>query len=154
MASTKLDVHIRWMIRRDIPIVLDIESYNPDPWEESTILRCLRDQNCIGMVAELQDETIAGFMIYNLHAKVIEVLNLAVHPVFHRQGVGSALIEKLTSKLCCERRNKLRYYVRDDNLPAHLFLKSQGFIATEILHEDFLAPGDAYRFEYVPRECC
>lgn len=154
MANTKLDVHIRWMIRRDMPRVMDIESYNPDPWEESTFLSCLRGQDCIGMVAEMQ-ETIAGFMIYNLHRKVIEVLNLAVHPAFHRQGVGSALIEKLISKLCWERRSTLRFYVPDDNLPGHLFLKSRGFIATEILHEIPLgAPGDAYRFEYAIRDCC
>ena len=60
-------VHIRWMIRRDMPEVLDIESESFEfPWSEDDFIRCLRQRNCIGMVAELDDQVV-GFMIYELH---------------------------------------------------------------------------------------
>src|SRR5687768_6635477 len=55
-------VHIRWMIRRDMPEVLSIETQCFEfPWTEEDFLRCLRQRNCIGMVAE-QGEKVVGFM--------------------------------------------------------------------------------------------
>ena len=81
-------VHIRWMIRRDMPDVLRIEHGSDDhPWSEEDFLRCLRQRNCIGMVAE-QGERVVGFMIYELHKAKLHILNFAVHPAFRRYGVG------------------------------------------------------------------
>ena len=46
-------VHIRWMIRRDMPEVLQTEQLSFEyAWNEEDFLRCLRQRNCIGMVAE------------------------------------------------------------------------------------------------------
>ena len=62
--QTQVCVHIRWMIRRDMPSVLGIEqSCFEFAWNEDDFIRCLRQRNCIGMVAEIDDE-IVGFMIY------------------------------------------------------------------------------------------
>ena len=71
-------VHIRWMIRRDMPEVLAIEGESFEfPWLEEDFIRCLRQRNCIGMVAEHEDRVV-GFMIYELHKTRIHVLNFAV----------------------------------------------------------------------------
>ena len=71
-------VHIRWMIRRDMPEVLAIESENFEfPWLEEDFIRSLRQRNCIGMIAE-HDDRVVGFMIYELHKTRIHVLNFAV----------------------------------------------------------------------------
>ena len=61
-------VHIRWMIRRDMPEVLAIELPKAltSCWCEEEFLRVLRQRNCIGMVAEV-GEQVVGFMIYELH---------------------------------------------------------------------------------------
>ena len=60
----QLRVHIRWMIRRDMPEVLQTETQSFEfAWTEEDFLRCLRQRNCIGMVAE-QGEQVVGFMIY------------------------------------------------------------------------------------------
>ena len=80
--SQRTDLHIRWMIRRDLPTVLEIEESNFEfPWTEDDFLRCLRQRNCIGMVVELDDE-IVGFMIYELHTNRLHILNFAVAPFF------------------------------------------------------------------------
>src|SRR5262245_7812977 len=90
-----LKVHIRWMIRRDMPEVLAIETGSFEfPWCENDFLRCLRQRNCIGMVAEHEDR-LAGFMIYELHKSRLHVLNFAVASSARRLGVGSQMIEKL-----------------------------------------------------------
>ena len=78
-------VHIRWMIRRDMPEVLQTEQESFEfAWTEEDFLRCLRQRNCIGMVAE-QGEKVVGFMIYELHKAKLHILNFAVHPSYRRQ---------------------------------------------------------------------
>ena len=79
-------VHIRWMIRRDMPEVLQAEQESFEyAWTEEDFLRCLRQRNCIGMVAE-RGEKVVGFMIYELHKSKLHVLNFAVAPSCRRNG--------------------------------------------------------------------
>ena len=85
-------VHIRWMIRRDMPEVLQTEQESFEySWTEEDFLRCLRQRNCIGMVAERGD-AIVGFMIYELHRTRLQLLNFAVNPTVRRTGVGQGCI--------------------------------------------------------------
>ena len=58
-ATEYADLHMRWMIRRDMPDVLKIENANFEfAWSEDDFIRCLRQRNCIGMVAERDDEIV------------------------------------------------------------------------------------------------
>src|SRR5712691_8745322 len=100
-------VHIRWMIRRGMPEVLQTEQESFEySWTEEDFLRCLRQRNCIGMVAE-QGEKVVGFMIYELHKSKLHILNFAVCPACRRAGVGHQMIAKLISKLSSHRRTKI-----------------------------------------------
>src|SRR5579871_931996 len=119
-------VHIRWMIRRDMPQVMRTERASFEySWTEDDFLRCLRQRNCIGMVAE-EDDVIAGFMIYELHKTRLNVLNFAVHPAVRRMGIGSLLIAKLVYKLISHRRQKITLAVRECNLAAQMFFRAHG----------------------------
>jgi [ribosomal protein S18]-alanine N-acetyltransferase len=142
-------VHIRWMIRRDMPEVLAIESEGFEfPWCEDDFLRCLRQRNCIGMVAE-HDDQIVGFMIYELHKQRLHVLNFAVAARFRRTGVASQMATKLIAKLSTQRRSRILLEVRETNLAAQLFFRSAGFRAVSVLrsfYED--TPEDAYLMQY------
>src|SRR5215213_10091464 len=103
----QLRVHIRWMIRRDMPEVLQTEQESFDySWTEEDFLRCLRQRNCIGMVAE-QGERVVGFMIYELHKQKLHILNFAVHPQCRRHGVGAQMVTKLIGKLSSHRRTRI-----------------------------------------------
>lgn len=137
--------HIRWMIRRDMPAVMEIDRRSFEfPWREEDFIRCLRQRNCIGMVAEADDQ-VAGFMIYELHKSHLHILNFAVHPDFRLQGVGDAMVCKLIGKLSTQRRNKIFLEVRESNLAAQLFFRSCGFRAESILHGFYDdTPEDAY----------
>lgn len=143
-------VQIRWMIRRDMPEVLDIEQQSFEfAWTEEDFLCCLRQRNCIGMVAEHQ-ERIVGFMIYELLKSQLHVLNFAVAPWARRMGIGGQMIDKLVHKLAQQRRTEIRLEVREGNLPAQLFFKSHEFAATNVLrghYED--TAEDAYVMRYV-----
>ena len=142
-------VHIRWMIRRDMSEVLQTEEESFEyAWTEEDFLRCLRQRNCIGMVAE-QGEKVVGFMIYELHKAKLHILNFAVSPVFRRVGVGGQMVSKLISKLSSHRRTRITLEVRETNLPAQLFFRSQGFRAIKVLRSFYEDSGeDAFLMQY------
>jgi ribosomal-protein-alanine N-acetyltransferase len=148
-------VHIRWMIRRDMPEVLDIENISFEfPWIEDDFIRCLRQRNCIGMVAE-HEERVVGFMIYELHKNQLHILNFAVHAEFRRRGVGRQMVAKLMGKLSHQRRNRILLEVRETNLLAQLFFRDLGFRAVTVLRDFYDdTTEDAYLMQYrhVPAE--
>jgi ribosomal-protein-alanine N-acetyltransferase len=147
--QTDTRVHIRWMIRRDMQEVLQTEQESfTVPWTEDDFLHCLRQRNCIGMVAELGDHVI-GHVIYELHRNRLHLLNLAVHPAYRRQHVGTQVMAKLIGKLSSHRRARITLEVRESNLVSQLFLKSLHFVATKVVKNYYDDTGeDAYFMEY------
>ena len=128
-------VHVRWMIRRDMLEVLAIEQEAFEfPWSEDDFARCLRQRNCIGMVAEMSDSIVA-FSVYELHRTRLHVLNFAVLRSHRRLGVGTQMMAKLTAKLAPDRRNRIVLEVRETNLAAQLFFRSLGFRAVSVLRD-------------------
>lgn len=142
-------VHIRWMIRRDMPEILNIEQHCFEfPWSEDDFIRCLRQRNCIGMVAELDDQ-IVGFMIYELHKSRLHILNFAVHSEFRRRGIGHQMVAKLVSKLSHQRRTRVLLEIRETNLDAQLFFRASGFRAVSVLRDFYEdTTEDAYLLEH------
>ena len=145
----ELYVHIRWMIRRDMPDVLDIENRSFEfPWSEEDFIRCLRQRNCIGMVAEY-DEQVVGFMIYELHKNQLHVLNFAVRPDARRRGIGTQMVQKLKGKLSQQRRNRVMLEIRETNLAAQLFFRNTEFRAVSVLRDYYDdTTEDAYVMQY------
>lgn len=150
---SRTSVYIRWMIRRDIPEVLAIENHSFEfPWSEDQFVSCLRQRNCLGIVAE-HDERVVGFMIYELHKNRLHVLNFAVRPEFRRCGVGTSMINKLVGKLSEQRRNRILLEIRETNLAAQLFFRNVGFRAISVLCEFYdESREDAYLMAYALTE--
>ena len=137
------------MIRRDMPEVLEIEKSSFEfPWSEEDFIRCLRQRNCIGMVA-VYDESVVDFMIYELHKNQLHVLNFAVRPDFRRRGVGSQMVNKLVGKLSQQRRNRVVLEIRETNLAAQLFFRNSDFRAVSVLRDYYDdTTEDAYVMQY------
>jgi ribosomal-protein-alanine N-acetyltransferase len=142
-------VHIRWMIRRDLHDVMQIERAGFDhPWTEGEFLHCLRQRNCIGMVAE-QDDRIVGYMLYELNKSRLHLLNFAVAPHVRRSGIGTQMVGKLFGKLHTHRRGKITLAVRERNLPAQLFFRGLDFRASKVLRNYYEDSGeDAFLMEH------
>jgi len=147
--KAETDYHIPWMIRRHMPEVLEIEQACFEfPWDEDAFIRCLRQRNSIGMVA-LHGETVVGFMLYELHAHRLHLLNFAVHEDWRHRGVGTAMIRKLKSKLSHDRRSRIVLEVRETNLDGQLFFKAMGFRAISTLRDFYDDTSeDAYVMQY------
>ena len=145
-----LGVHVRWMIRRDMPEVVAIEREAFEfAWSDEDFTRCLRQRNCIGMVGEIAD-SVVSFMIYELQRTRLHVLNFAVLRSHRRLGVGSHMLRKLLGKLTPEHRNRVLLEVRETNLPAQLFFRDHGFRAVSVLKDFYQdTTEDAYLMHFV-----
>lgn len=147
--NTKTIPYLRWMIRRDMPEVLAIERASFEfPWTEDDFTRCLRQRNCIGMVADC-DDRVVGFMIYELHRTRIHLLNLAIAPDFRRLDIGRQMVKRLQTKLTPDRRTRIVLEVRETNLDAQRFFRSLNFRAVSVLRGYYRdSDDDAYVMQY------
>lgn len=137
MLREKTSVHIRWMIRRDVPEVLQIElGCSNHPWKEEDLLVLLRQRNCIGMVAEHGDRVV-GFMVYELHRHHVDITRLCVSPKYMNTYIGSQMIKKLKDKLSSHRRTALHVTVRETDLRVQQFLRSHKFVARQVIRNHF-----------------
>lgn len=144
--------HMRWLIRRDLPEVLEIESKAyAFPWTEDDFIRYLRQRHCIGMVLELacarcddrcNHSLVIGFMVYALCETRIHVVSLAVHPERQRQGYGRLMADRLKDKLSPQRRTRLTTLVAEPNLTGQLFWRAMGLRAVGVVANEWDAPGD------------
>jgi ribosomal-protein-alanine N-acetyltransferase len=147
---TKSTCQLRWLIRRDLPVVLGIErTCFPYPWSEENFLYCLSRKNCIGFVAE-RHERIVGFMIIELHRDRLQLLNFAVAWDERRQGIGEQMVRRLIDKIDGHTsRRQIVADVCESNLGGQLFFKQMGFKAIGVLHSHYSDPEeDAYRMRY------
>lgn len=146
-------MYIRWMIRRDMAEVMNIEqgSYH-FPWREDTFIDALRERNVIGMVAE-QNERVVGFMIYALHRRFLRVMNMAVHPEHRNDGVGKAMLDKLIHKLSDDRRTAMGLVISPFNDNALQFFLNKGMVLQHWKHNAFdepAQPGMILRYDIRP----
>lgn len=145
----RLDVQIRWQVRRDLPQVLEIERESFEtPWTDDDFESCTRQRNVIGNVAE-NNHRIVGFMVYQLHKARLEILNFAVASEFRRREVGKQMIQRLVDKLSQQRRTEIRVAIRESNLPAQQFLRAMSFRAAAVDRKHYEDTGEAaYHFVY------
>ncbi len=138
--------HLRWLIRRDLSDVLEIEraSYKR-PWTEETFLHHLRQRMTIGIVAEL-DNRVIGYCFYEYRPKSLRIVNLTVAAGFRRCGIARAFVDKLKCKVDGGKRDRLRCVVREHDLQAQLFLRRMRF-KCEVLRGHYDEPKeDGYLF--------
>ncbi len=138
-------LHIRWFIKRDLPEALAIEGDLSHPWSEADFYKALTARNIYGFVTE--SGPVHGYFLYEIHKNRLNILNMAVRLSMRRQGLGSAMIAKMKRKLQDGKREILTAEVRETNLEAQQFLRSQGFLATRVLRDYYSGNEDGYRFE-------
>lgn len=147
--------YIRWMIRRDLARVLEIETESfPFPWCEDDFCNVLRQRSMIGMVIEVNDDVV-GYVIYDLAAKFISIINLAIDPAHRRKGLGRMLLAKLESKLSTDRRQAIFCDVWERNIEAQKFFRACKWKCRAVVADRYTEVDrtreDAYQF--VRRAC-
>ncbi|GAA5098507.1 ribosomal protein S18-alanine N-acetyltransferase [Bartonella acomydis] len=89
-------------------------------WEKQTFDNFLTDHSIFGYKTSLiaQPEQILGFCLCRLILDEAEIITIAVHPHFHRQGIGTLLINSTLHHLHHKRALKLFLEVEETNLSA------------------------------------
>lgn len=154
-------LQIRWLIKRDTDAIVDLElawqhlnHYEIPALDEPRLRQHLRAPDKIGMVAELTyhdgeavRNCVAGYMIYRLSPRSLELVRLAVRPDMRRCGVGLMLMRKLADKLSPERRVMLQWNVDERLDSIHCWLAHIGLRCTCTIVSVDEPAYDSYHFE-------
>ena len=97
-----------------------------DPWSEMSIASELRSIWSYWVVA-VQDNEVVGYIGSQSSIDESDVMNVAVHPDWRRQGIAEQLIENLIGELKNRGSKALMLEVRASNAPAIALYEKLGF---------------------------
>ena len=97
-----------------------------DPWSEMSIASELQSIWSYWVVAVCDDEVV-GYIGSQSSIDESDVMNIAVHPDWRRQGIAEQLIEHLISQLKNRGSQALMLEVRASNAPAIALYEKLGF---------------------------
>ena len=98
-----------------------------DPWSENSVASELKNGLSLWLVA-LVGDTVAGYIGSQSVLGESDMMNVAVHPDYRRQGIGEKLISELVCALKAKGDHCLSLEVRASNEPAQRLYEKLGFI--------------------------
>ena len=97
-----------------------------DPWSERSVASELDNKLAFWLVAT-EGETVAGYIGSQTVMEETDMMNVAVHPDFRRQGIAEALVSGLVEHLKAMGSHCLTLEVRASNAPAIALYEKLGF---------------------------
>ena len=97
-----------------------------DPWSENSVASELNNPLSLWLVA-LDGERLAGYVGSQTVMDESDMMNLAVHPDYRCQGIGSRLVDELIKELKKKGSQRLTLEVRVSNEPAKRLYDELGF---------------------------
>ena len=97
-----------------------------DPWSENSIASELDNKLAFWLVAA-EGENVVGYIGSQTVMDETDMMNVAVHPDFRRQGIAEALVNGLVDRLKAMGSHCLTLEVRASNAPAIFLYEKLGF---------------------------
>ncbi len=97
------------------------------PWDENSVASELNNPLSCWLVA-LDGDTVAGYVGSQTVLGETDMMNIAVHPDFRRQGIAEALVNALVDALKERDSHCLTLEVRASNVPAQKLYEKLGFV--------------------------
>jgi ribosomal-protein-alanine N-acetyltransferase len=97
-----------------------------DPWSEKSVASELTNPLSLWLVA-VEDDRVAGYVGSQSVMGESDMMNVAVHPDFRRQGVAEKLVLELVAALAKKDNHCLTLEVRASNAPAISLYEKLGF---------------------------
>jgi len=163
------ELHSRFMIRRDMPEVYEIErkaaeKSMKEPWDENDFLGVLRTKGSNGMVIEEVTKgneegndkyKIIGFYIYGTceekvldgNIKFLNLMKIGADPDYDRPKIEEYVVNRLKDKSMHENATMI-LDVDERDLNLQNLLNSKDFAATGIIRAVANSDSDLFRFEY------
>jgi ribosomal-protein-alanine N-acetyltransferase len=121
-----LTIALRAMREEDLPGVLVCEQAGyVSPWSEGIFRDCLRVRYCC-LVAEAR-EMVVGHGIMSVAAGECHLLNLCIHPLYQRLGIGRRLLRRLLALARRQGADAAFLEVRASNRGAIALYREEGF---------------------------
>ena len=97
-----------------------------DPWSEKSVASELTNKLALWLVA-VEDDRVAGYIGSQTVLDETDMMNVAVHPDYRRQGIARDLVLGLVDALAKKDVNSLTLEVRASNMPAIALYAQLGF---------------------------
>ena len=97
-----------------------------DPWSERSVASELENKLSYWLVA-VEGERVAGYIGSQSVMGESDMMNVAVHPEFRRQGIAQQLVLRLVEELAKRGNHCLSLEVRASNAPAIALYEKLGF---------------------------
>ena len=97
-----------------------------DPWSEKSVASELTNPLSLWLVA-VEGDRVAGYVGSQSVMEESDMMNVAVHPDFRRQGVAEKLVLELVAALAKKDNHCLTLEVRASNAPAISLYEKLGF---------------------------
>lgn len=98
-----------------------------DPWSINSIASELNNRLSLWLVA-VEGDTVIGYVGSQTVIGETDMMNIAVHPDYRKQGIATALIDMLINELNLRNSHSLMLEVRASNMPAISVYTNLGFI--------------------------
>lgn len=98
-----------------------------DPWSKKSVASELENSLALWLVA-LDGATIAGYIGSQSVGEEADMMNVAVHPDYRRQGIARVLVTGLVCALAEKGVKSLALEVRQSNAPAIALYEQLGFV--------------------------
>ena len=120
-------IEIKNMTQAHVPQIAEIEKLCfSDPWSEKSVASELENRLSLWLVA-MDGDRIAGYVGSQSVLDEADMMNVAVHPDYRRQGIGRDLVLALAEALQKKGIRGLMLEVRQSNAPAIALYKQLGF---------------------------
>ena len=110
-----------------VPQIAELEKVCfADPWSVTSIETELTSRLSLWLVA-MEGDTLVGYVGSQTVIDESDMMNIAVHPDYRRQGIAEALVGALEKALRQRGSRALTLEVRDSNVPAITLYEKLGF---------------------------
>lgn len=140
-----MNIIIRKMEERDVPRVKEIEDLSfSSPWTTEAFYREVKENNLSYYIIAEVDGKIAGYFGSWLVLTEAHITNIAVHPDFRKQKIGTKLTEYFINHLKELGIEYATLEVRVSNIAAKNLYKKFGFEIKNIRKKYYENKEDAY----------
>ena len=135
-------VEVRELEINDVDKVMEIENLCfISPWKKQDIINELYENQYANLLVALTNGVVVGYVDYWVTFDSATICQIAVHPSYQRNGVGSILFEEVIKDCYAKKVFTITLEVRESNVKGINFYKKHGFISC-LKKENYYSNGE------------